>query len=41
VTQQEIPCALRNRAISQESAIAARFTVNERLIVIALPVNQP
>jgi hypothetical protein len=41
VTQQEIPCALRTRAISRESVIAARFTVNERLIVMALPVDQP
>jgi hypothetical protein len=38
--QQEIPCALKNRAISRESVIAARFAVNERPIVIVLPVSQ-
>jgi hypothetical protein len=39
--QQEIPCALKNRAISRESVIEARFAVNEQLIVMALQVSQP
>jgi hypothetical protein len=39
--QQEIACALKNRAINRESVIAARFAVNEQLIVMALPVKQP